>query len=56
MSARKVCHLMEPDHSEYDRPEPRDDTMGKAVTYLIGALVVAALLYLIATGKVQIWR
>ena len=46
---------MDSDHNKYDGPEDPEDTKGKAWSYLIGGLVVLLLLYLVASGKVQVF-
>jgi hypothetical protein len=46
---------MDSDHQKYDRPEPEDDTRSKAIMFLIGALVVVGLLYLVSTGRVEVF-
>ena len=46
---------MESDHGKYDCPEDPDDTRGKAWAYLIGGIVVLVLLYLVASGRVQVF-
>jgi hypothetical protein len=46
---------MDSDHEKYDGPEDPDDTKAKAWSYLLGGLVVLLLLYLVASGKVQVF-
>lgn len=46
---------MDSDHKKYDSPEPQEDTKSRAAVFVLGAVVVLALLYLIATGEVP-WR
>ena len=46
---------MDSQHHKYDGPEDPEQTTGKAWSYLVGGLVVLALLYLVATGKVQVF-
>ncbi|MGH3446491.1 MAG: hypothetical protein ACRDQA_22805 [Nocardioidaceae bacterium] len=43
---------MDSGHKKYDRPEPKQETGSKAVMFIIGGIVVFALLYLIASGQV----
>jgi hypothetical protein len=44
------------DHSKYDKPEPSDEKSGKAAIFVVGALAVALILFLLATGRVQIFQ
>jgi hypothetical protein len=46
---------MDSDHKQYDNPEPEDVTRGRAAMFIIGAIVVIVLLYVISTGKVSVW-
>jgi hypothetical protein len=44
------------DHSKYDNPEPSGDKSGKAAMFVVGALAVALVLFLLSTGRVQIFH
>ncbi len=46
---------MDSAHHDYDGPEDPEDTKGKAWSYLLGGIVVLALLYVVATGTVQVF-
>ncbi len=46
---------MDSDHKKYDEPEDPEDTRGKALSYLLGGIVVLVILYLVASGKVQVF-
>ena len=47
---------MDADHKKYDSPEPADEKAGKAAIFVIGALAVALVLFLISTGRVEIFH
>ena len=47
---------MDANHSKYDNPEPSDDRSGRAAMFIVGALVVAVILFLISTGRVEIFH
>jgi hypothetical protein len=44
------------DHKKYDNPEPAADKSGKAAMFVVGALVVALILFLLSTGRVEIFH
>jgi hypothetical protein len=44
------------DHEELDDPAPTSEKSGKAVMFVVGALAVALVLYLLATGRVEIFH
>ncbi len=46
---------MDSTHHKYDGPEDPEHTRGKAWSYLVGGIVVLVLLYVVATGKVQVF-
>jgi hypothetical protein len=43
-------------HSKYDKPEPSDEKSGKAAMFIVGAVVVALILFLLSTGRVEIFH
>jgi hypothetical protein len=49
-------HSVDADHSKYGSPEPSDEKSGKAAIFIVGALAVALVLFLLATGRVQIFH
>jgi hypothetical protein len=44
------------DHKKYDSPEPAEEKSGKAAIFVVGALAVALVLFLISTGRVEIFH
>jgi hypothetical protein len=46
---------MDSGQKDCDSPEPGRDRHGKAVVLLVGALVVAGILYMLSTGRVEIF-
>jgi hypothetical protein len=47
---------MDANHSKYDGPEPSEEKSGRAAMFVVGALAVALVLFLIATGRVEIFH
>ena len=47
---------MDADHKKYDGPEPTQERSGKAAMFIVGALAVALVLYLLSTGRVEIFH
>ena len=47
---------MDSNHKKYDNPEPTAEKSGKAAMFVVGALVVALILFLLATGRVEIFH
>jgi hypothetical protein len=43
-------------HSKYDNPEPSDEKSGKAAMFIVGAVVVGLILFLLSTGQVEIFH
>jgi hypothetical protein len=50
----KGATAMDANHKKYDNPESADEKSGKAVMFVVGALAVALVLFLLATGRVEI--
>jgi hypothetical protein len=46
---------MDSDHNKYDAPEPQEETRSRGAIFVLGAIVVFGLLYVISTGEVP-WR
>ncbi|MGH3507210.1 MAG: hypothetical protein ACRDO2_08420 [Nocardioidaceae bacterium] len=57
MSANEFQEVafVDSEHNKYDTPEPQEDTRSRGAIFVLGAIVVLGLLYLIATGEVP-WR
>jgi hypothetical protein len=47
---------MDADHKKYDSPEPTRERSGRAAMFVVGALAVALVLFLLSTGRVEIFR
>jgi hypothetical protein len=47
---------MDSDHKKYDNLQPSDERSGKAVMFVVGALVVALIIFFLSTGRVEIFR
>jgi hypothetical protein len=47
---------MDADHKKDDSPERSDDKSGKAAMFIVGAIAVALVLFLLSTGRVEIFH